>query len=180
MAEKRHFKITVKTMVTVSMNIALLAVSSWITIPFPINFTLQTLAIFIICGTFKLSVSVMSVALYLLLGFIGVPVFSAFGSGISALVGPTGGYLLGFLTVPFTVNAFRFRNKGHILRIMSMLFALILLYIIGTLWYWLVYTASEITFFQAFCLCTAPFIVPDVLKAVLAEIISSRLSVLNF
>lgn len=179
MTEKRHFQISVKNMATVSVNIALLAVSSWITVPFPINFTLQTLAVFIICGTFRLSVSAVSVLLYLLLGFVGVPVFSAFGSGISAFAGPTGGYLLGFLAVPFIVNAFNIRTKGHTIRTISMLTALTVLYVIGALWYRLVYAPSDITFVRAFCLCAVPFIVPDVLKVILAEIISSRLSVLK-
>lgn len=180
MAKTRRLKISVKSMVTVSMNIALLAVSSWITVPFSVNFTLQTLAVFIICGTFSLPISILSIMLYLVLGFIGVPMFSAFGSGISALIGPTGGYLLGFLTVPLVINALRTRTKSHVLRIISMLSALLLLYVIGALWYWLIYATSEITFFQAFCICTVPFIIPDVLKILLAEMISSRLFAIKF
>ena len=44
-----------------------------------------------------------TVVVYLLLGAVGVPVFSGFQGGVGVLLGPTGGYLLGFAVVPFVV-----------------------------------------------------------------------------
>ena len=78
--------------------IALLAVASYITIPLgPVPFTLQTLVIAMLPVALGGRDAVVTVALYLLLGALGLPVFSGFSGGIAALVGPTGGFLWGFL-----------------------------------------------------------------------------------
>ena len=76
---------------------ALLAVCSWISIPFPIPFTLQTFAVFLLGRLLGGRNATLCVCCYLLCGAIGLPVFSGFRGGISVMFDLTGGYLLGFL-----------------------------------------------------------------------------------
>lgn len=78
--------------------VALLAVSAWVSVPLgPIPFTLQTMALALILAVLDRPTAILAVAVYLLLGAIGLPVFSGFSGGVMRLVGPTGGFLWGFL-----------------------------------------------------------------------------------
>ncbi len=87
-----------KEMVLCALSIALMAVSAWITIPFgPIPFTLQTLAIMFVLFALIPKCALISIAGYLVLGAVGLPVFSSFKGGLAALLGPTGGFITGFL-----------------------------------------------------------------------------------
>ena len=76
---------------------ALIAICSWISIPTAVPFTLQTFAVFLALGVLGGKLGTLSVAVYLLLGAVGLPVFAGFQGGLGALLGATGGYLAGFL-----------------------------------------------------------------------------------
>ena len=76
----------------------LLGLSSWISIPLgPVPITMQLTVVFLIGLLLPIKYAVFSLALYLILGASGVPIFAEGRSGFSVLTGPTGGYLLGFL-----------------------------------------------------------------------------------
>ena len=72
---------------------ALIAICSWISIPTAVPFTLQTFAVFLALGVLGGKLGTLSVAVYLLLGAVGLPVFAGFQGGLGALLGATGGYL---------------------------------------------------------------------------------------
>lgn len=77
---------------------ALLAICAWICIPvLHITYTLQTFAIFLALFTLGGKWGTLTIGIYLLLGAVGVPVFSGFRGGFGALLGVTGGFLWGFL-----------------------------------------------------------------------------------
>ena len=76
---------------------ALIAVCSWISIPLTVPITLQTFAIFLTVALLGLKNGTITVLVYILLGAIGLPVFSGFKSGAAVLLGTTGGYIIGFL-----------------------------------------------------------------------------------
>ena len=78
---------------------ALIAVCAWISIPADVPFTLQTFAIFTVCGLLGGKRGTVSVLVYLLLGAVGAPVFAGFRGGFASLLGTTGGYLVGFASV---------------------------------------------------------------------------------
>ena len=82
---------------------ALIAICSWISIPTAVPFTLQTFAVFLALGVLGGKLGTLSVAVYLLLGAVGLPVFAGFQGGLGALLGATGGYLAGFLLTALTV-----------------------------------------------------------------------------
>lgn len=94
---------SLQNMVQIAMLTTILAILSQVSFILPggIPVTLQTFAIFLIgilLGPVKGTISVL---LYLLMGAVGIPVFANFKSGLTALVGPTGGFLLGFLPMVF-------------------------------------------------------------------------------
>lgn len=82
----------------VGLTIAIMAVSAWVTVPLgPIPFTLQMFAVTFAIVVLKPQEAIAAIVGYLLLGAIGVPVFSGMRGGVGVLVGPTGGFLWGYL-----------------------------------------------------------------------------------
>ncbi len=82
----------------VGLAIAIIAVSAWVTVPLgPIPFTLQMFAVTFAVVVLSPKEAIASIAGYLLLGAVGVPVFSGMRGGIGVLAGPTGGFLWGYL-----------------------------------------------------------------------------------
>lgn len=79
-----------------ALGVVLLAICSWISIA---GVTLQTFGVFFLLSYFGAKRGTLTVCIYLLMGALGIPVFSGFGGGIGWLLGPTGGFLLGFLAV---------------------------------------------------------------------------------
>ena len=120
----------------------------------------------------------LAVVVYLLLGAIGVPVFSGFQGGTAALLGTTGGYIAGFL---FSALAMWMLEKllGRSLPALalSMVLGLAVCYAFGTAWYMAVYTRSNgaVALGTVLGWCVAPYIIPDLVKIGLAVGLSNRL-----
>ncbi len=165
-------------LVYISIFSVLLAICSWISIPTPIPFTLQTFGVFLTLLILGGKRGTFSILLYLLLGSIGIPVFSNFGAGLGYLWGNTGGYVLGFLFTGLTYRTFEllFPTKKR-LQIPALLIGLFLCYGFGSLWFLLISTSGKPSFGLTYVLgiCVFPFIIPDVLKLVLAWVVSRRL-----
>lgn len=167
---------TVYKMALCGLFAAIMAVCSWVTIPTTVPFTLQTFAVFCTLGALGGQWGTVSVLVYLLIGFAGMPVFSGFSGGISSLFTASGGYLLGFL---FTALAYwaitsAFGNK-LIVTIIAMAVGLLVCYAFGTAWFVLVYSKTEpVGILTALGWCVFPFVIPDCLKIALAVVISSR------
>lgn len=174
-------KASVSNMTYVSVCTALLAVSAWLTVPFTVNFTMQTFAVFFISLTLTVRQSVTAVLLYIALGIMGAPVFSGFGSGIAVIFGPTGGYMLSFIFIPPIMHGIlrlfkACRHKKAVLWA-SMLVAIFFCYCFGTVWYAVVCGLKASTdILSILGICVLPFIVPDILKMGLALFVASRLS----
>ena len=162
---------------TVAMSVALITVCAWIYVPLPIGFTLQTFAIFLVSGCFPLGISLCSVLLYLCLGIIGIPVFSGFGGGFSAIVGPSGGFLIAFPVACLIIALFQKRySQGIIYYIAAMTFAQTVCYVFGCIWYILVFSyPSGIGIGAALTVTVLPFIVTDALKILLTSLVYKRL-----
>ena len=180
MAEKGHNTRYVKNIAAVSMCTAFIIISSWLSVPFSVNFTLQTFSIFIICFLFDFKIAFSSIVVYMMIGIIGVPVFSGFGAGISAIVAPTGGFLLSFLLFPFVIKLFNFKSNLA-LRIFSMFVCMLICYTLGTLWYYFGYSAAnEMDIIGILSICVFPFIIPDIVKILLVSLVYGRLSKIKF
>lgn len=167
-------RLNARTMAFCAVCAALIAVCSWISIPAAVPFTLQTFAVFLTCELLG-SAAIWSVLLYLLLGAVGAPVFAGFSGGIAPLIGPTGGYLMGFVAIALLMSAWR-KALGGKWTVPGMLLSLALCYLLGTVWFVVVYarSGSAISFGTALSWCVLPYIVPDVIKIALARLIGGR------
>lgn len=83
---------------------AVIAVCSWIQIPLAVPITLQTFAVCCAAGMLGLRNGVLTVVVYIVIGLVGVPVFSNFGAGSGVLFGITGGYIIWFVFTALTVG----------------------------------------------------------------------------
>ncbi len=166
---------------------AVMAVCAWITVPYTVPFTMQTFGVFLTLKLLGGRNGTLAVLVYLLLGAIGVPVFSGFGAGLGTLAGPTGGYLAGFLVCGlfyWGVTVLRGERPAAGSRwrriagsdFFVLLGGLALLYLFGTVWFVVVKgrSGSPMGFLPAALVCVVPYIVPDVLKLLLAEFVAAR------
>ncbi len=150
---------------------AVIAVCSWISFmtPWGISFTLQTFAV-ALCGYFLgFKRGTAAVAVYLLIGLIGLPVFAGFNGGFGAFMGPTGGFLYGFLPFVFLCSL-RFKRRW-ISRVLSAV-GLAVCYLCGTVHFCLM-TGSK--FAAALMLTVAPYVAKDVVSIVMAKLIADRM-----
>lgn len=168
---KQYDKNKVLDMVLIAMFSVLISACSWVTIPSVVPFTLQTFGVFCTLGFLGGKKGTLSIIVYMLLGAVGLPVFSGFKGGVSALFGVTGGYIVGFLVMGlvFWLITGLFGNK-NIVCIIAMAVGLILLYAFGTAWFVIVYsnTNGAVGVMQALTMCVFPYIIPDALKLALA------------
>ena len=162
----------------IAMMAVILCVCSWLTIPFTVPFTMQTFAVY--CAPLLLGGrrGLLAIGLYILLGLVGLPVFSGFRGGPGHLLGLTGGYIIGFLFtgLGYLLMESKLRSLGFLPRIVLLALDLLPCYLVGTLWFTAVSRlhGSEIGFFGALGLCVVPYILPDLVKVVLAERICAR------
>lgn len=152
-----------KTIAYIGICTALLIVASLIYVPTTPPITLQLLFVFIICGLFNFKVSFFAILTYILLGILGLPIFSGFRGGIVVLLSPTGGFILSFILFPFAKLCF-FKIKNYILKLsLTFLLGLFLLYIVGFLH--LGYFLNS----YSFALKTSLIFLPlDILKGIIA------------
>ena len=130
--KKTNSKIT--DMVYIGLSAAIIAVCSWISIPLTVPITLQTMGVVLISGLFGAKRGTLSTLLYILIGAIGVPVFSGFKSGFGVLLGSTGGYIIGFIFTALIVGIVSDKTNK--------LWALILSMVVGILYSCLVHGAN--------------------------------------
>lgn len=165
-------------MVLTAMLTAVMAVCSWISVPAEIPFTLQTFAVFCAVGLLGGRNGLFSILVYILLGAIGIPVFAGPSGGIGIILGNTGGYIVGFVFIALicwlTEKLF---GSGLIVRIISMLVGLAVMYAFGTAWYIFLYTKNtgDVSLIQVMKWCVTPFVIPDLIKLALAVILTDRI-----
>jgi biotin transport system substrate-specific component len=154
---------------TTALLAALLAGSTLFAIPLqPVPITMQVFIVVLIALLVEPAWAALAVGTYLLIGAAGLPVFAGFHGGVSKLVGPTGGFLFGFL-VGAVAGAWARRalERRGVSRIAADIVAaavvIIVVYLLG--WSQLALVA-HLTPLQAFAAGVAPFVVIDILKAV--------------
>ena len=169
-------KFRTKDLCYMALMAVLIAVCSWISIQTVVPFTLQTFAVFCALELLGGARGTIAVAVYLLLGAVGVPVFAGFTGGLGILLGSTGGYLLGFLLTGLVYWLFERLGHSLWLRVAALLLGLALCYAFGTLWFIEVYSRANgpLSVMTALGWCVLPFLVPDGLKLALALLLSAR------
>ena len=167
-----------RDLVLVALFAALIAVCSWISIPAPVPFTLQTMAVFLAVGLLGGKLGTLCVLVYILLGAVGLPVFAGFKGGIGALLGTTGGYILGFLFSALLMWAMeKWVGKKNWVLLVSMIRGLLVCYAFGTVWFRTVYLSATgpVTWSAVLGWCVIPFLVPDAVKIAIAWLLTPRL-----
>ena len=156
---------------------ALIAICSWISIPTTVPFTLQLFGVFFAVGLLGGKNGTFSVLVYILLGTVGLPVFAGFTSGFGVIAGPLGGFIIGFLIaalVMWSIEAIFGRKKQVVL--ISMFVGLSLCYLVGTIRFISFYNTqhSAISVTSAIAICVLPYIIPDIIKLVMANVLSTQ------
>lgn len=151
---------------------ALMCICAWISIPIGnMTFTLQSFALILALTVLGGRGGTVSAAVYLLLGMIGLPVFSGFRGGFGNLLGVTGGYLWGFLPaclIFWGITTF-FGEKA---KLYAGIAAMVSVYICGTIWF-SVYVSGGLLAILA--QSVLPYLLPDAIKLLLAFSLSGKL-----
>ena len=131
-----HNKLT-KSLLIVILGSILLTISAKIKIPFyPVPMTMQTFVVLFLGISFGYKIGVATVILYLLEGIVGLPVFSNSpekGLGIAYFVGPTMGYLIGFVFASFLAGYLKY-NSNFVFTFIKLTLTTSIIYILGVLW----------------------------------------------
>lgn len=158
-----------------ALSIAIITVSAWITVPIgPVPFTLQMFAVTFAILVLAPKQAIGAIAGYLALGAIGAPVFSGMRGGIGVLMGPTGGFLWGYLigvSLAVAVLAL-FRRRGIDNFAVGMLCGIVftaVAYVCG--WFQYMFVAG-VGPFESFLVCVAPFVIVDVIKIAAATAVA--------
>lgn len=155
---------------------AVMCVMGPVTVPIPVSpvpISLTNLAVFIAVYVLGTKKALVSCLVYLLIGFVGLPVFSGFSGGPAKLLGPTGGYLIGFVFMALVSGVFIERFWGRrMMGVLGMAIGSLVCYLFGTVW--LAYQA-KMTFAAALAAGVLPFLPGDLAKIVLAAAIGPQI-----
>lgn len=165
---------SLRSMVYASLMAALIAVGAFLAIPVgPVPIVLQNLFVLLAGLLLGARWAAASVALYLLAGACGLPVFAGGSGGLGHLVGPRGGYLFGFLLAAWVVGLAADRSKGKLhLEVAAMIAGSLLIYALGVPWLKMM---LGIGFKKALAVGMVPFLIGDALKIIAAVPIARSL-----
>lgn len=148
---------------------AIISVLAQVTIPLPFSpvpITGQTLAIGLVITILGTKLGTLSVLLYILLGSVGMPVFSGMSGGLGVVVGPTGGYIVGFLPTAIIMGGYLQKFGVTIPQaVIANTIGMVVTLAFGTAWLKIM---ADLTWTAAFMSGAAPFIITGLLKAALA------------
>lgn len=158
----------------------LTAICAWISTPktpISVPFTLQTFALFATLTILGGRRGLWAVLVYLLMGLVGLPVFSGFQGGPGVLLGATGGYIIGFIGSALIYWLITAKLGGSLpVAACACVLGMAVYYAFGTAWFLVLYTSTKgpISLMSALTACVFPFVVPDLAKIALALLLSRR------
>lgn len=168
-----------QTLTRTAMGAVIIALCACISIPAAVPFTLQTFGIFLVLAVLGARQGSMAVIVYILLGLVGLPVFAGFSGGPGALLGPTGGYIVGFAFIgSVCLLADRLPLPELARCLVGNLAGLAVCYGFGTFWFIRVsaMNGSAYSLPAVLGMCVIPFILPDCIKLALALTVGRRLA----
>ena len=172
--EKSSLKLNAKEISFVGLMTAALCILGGFSVPIgPVPVSLTNFVIYVFAIVIGRKLSTLSTILYVLIGFVGLPVFSGFSGGAAKLFGPTGGYIIGFILVAY-ITGFASDNfiKNKIFMFLLMLLGTILLYILGTLW---LSFQADMSFIKALYVGVIPFVFADLIKILVGMVIGTSI-----
>lgn len=140
----------------------------------PVPISLTGLALYMSLYIIGGKMSTIAYMIYLIIGIIGLPVFSGYAGGLGKIMGPTGGYLAGFIFTALLSGAVidRFHNN-KIISIMGMYAGLIVLYAFGTIWFAFLNEGNSV--YEILKICVIPFIPADSIKIIISAFLGPML-----
>lgn len=169
-------KIRTKQMVLIALMTAVTCVLGPLSIPLPFSpvpISLTNFAIFLAIFVLGMKSGTISFIIYLLLGAVGVPVFSSFRGGFQVLAGPTGGYLIGFiflaLIMGFALDHF---DRKLLPTIIGMIIGMVVCYAFGTVW---LAKLLSLSFKEGLMMGVIPYLPGDAAKIIIAAIVGPKL-----
>mgnify|MGYP004671455155 FL=1 len=169
-------KIRTKQMVLIALMTAVTCVLGPLSIPLPFSpvpISLTNFAIFLAIFILGMKNGTISFIIYLLLGAVGVPVFSSFRGGLQVLAGPTGGYLIGFiflaLIMGFALDHF---DRKLVPTIIGMIIGMAVCYAFGTVW---LAKLLSLSFKEGLMMGVIPYLAGDAAKIIIAAIVGPKL-----
>ncbi len=167
-------KLTTYQMAVTALMAAVMCVLGPLTVP--IGAVPISLANFVICLTAWLlgpKFGTLSVAVYLCIGLIGVPVFSGYGAGLAKIAGPTGGYLVGYLLLALIGGLFIEKSNGNpVVSGIGLVLGDAACYVLGTVWF-MILTGADLV--SALGWCVLPYLPGDAVKIALAAVLTMQL-----
>lgn len=167
-----------KEIALIGLMTAIICIAGPLSLPLPFSpvpISLTNLAIYFSVYLLGMKRGTISYCVYLLLGLVGLPVFSAFTSGPAKLLGPTGGYLIGFIIMALIGGYCVDRWNGHpAAYLMGMLVGTAVMYVFGTVW--LAYQ-GHMSFGAALAAGVLPFIAGDIAKIVISLLVGRQVRV---
>ena len=164
---------SIKKLVLVLVGTGLLTISAKIQTPLaPIPATMQTFAVMFLGIVLGAKLAVATVVLYLIEGLLGLPVFAK-GGGYMYLMGPTSGYLIGFILGAF-LSGLAKKFKDPIITFLHLLFSVSTIYLLGLIWLWS-FMGFDRSFSEVFSVGAKPFLHIEIYKLLILTIISGQL-----
>lgn len=167
---KRMRNNRLKMMIVSALFAAIIAVSAQIMINIPpVPFTLMTIAVMLTATILGRKYGTLAVSVYVLMGIVGIPVFAGMKAGLGIIIGPTGGYLVAVIPAAFFIGWY-LEQFGHakLQAIIANMIAVFIILAIGTIWLKVV---AELPWGGAFKGGMLPFVLPDLVKAVVAAVV---------
>ena len=134
----------------------------------PIPISLCTLALYLSVYLLGWKRGAVSCLVYILLGLVGMPVFSNFSGGLAKVAGPTGGYIVGYIPLVIIAGILVERYDNRIVQLLGMVLGTVVLYALGTAWFCV---QSGTPLGEAMGMCVIPFIPGDLIKMVIALVL---------
>ena len=164
----------IKTILAIILGSIALTISAKIKIPFyPVPMTMQTFVVLFLGISFGYKIALATVSLYLLEGILGLPVFSNSperGVGLAYFMGPTMGYLVGFLSACFLASFVK-NDDNYLSIFLKLIFSVSTIYILGILWLGSLVGWDK----PIFKLGVIPFLVAEIFKICLLTLIAKKI-----
>ena len=172
-------KISTRDLIITSLFTALTAIGGFISIPLGlVPITLQTIFVVLSGLILGAKLGALSQIIYVILGLVGLPIFAGGTGGLTSVVSPSFGFVIGFIIAAYVIGKLTEKNKSLSTIIYSVVLGSFVIYFIGVPYFYFIFTSylgKSINFYGALKYACLPFIPGDIVKAVISIILAKKL-----